>query len=316
MPIQNIGTLLENIVLLEAARALMSCTQGRLALLNAFTMPPLGPWREAAKYEYQGGFSDAILDHVAAIGTPAADSYVAFLQRCLRYDRTLGPSGALLVALMGHAAGRKMEMWLNDLADPHSHYPGTVGGLQDFLGTLATLGTAGSTSDRPRVCTVPYPLSLEEMTTSLSEMAEAPLGGLLGFLDPNCYNRDVRDGPQTSSKDHREWLERLSRAAVPTLAVHFTSKRDTPTLLADVGALHVDGQDAGYSRSRAFKHSTYVVSVNAFHPSGVDAAQELLVALSDGVVGAWKVWYRDAVRRSRGPAALGTFIDGSKAAPE
>ena len=79
MPIQNVGTLLENIVLLEAARVLASRTTDRLALVNAFAMPPLSSWRDGAKYEYQVGFTDQVLERVVLLPAGAPTSYSALL---------------------------------------------------------------------------------------------------------------------------------------------------------------------------------------------------------------------------------------------
>lgn len=97
MPIQNIGTLLENIVLVEAARVLISQTHERLALVNAFAMPPLGSWRDGTKYEYQVGFADQVLERVVTLPTARPTSYIALLWRCLQHDRAQGPNGAAVL---------------------------------------------------------------------------------------------------------------------------------------------------------------------------------------------------------------------------
>ena len=45
MPIRNMGTLLENLVLLEAFRLLSaSSPSSPLEFANSFAMPPLAPW--------------------------------------------------------------------------------------------------------------------------------------------------------------------------------------------------------------------------------------------------------------------------------
>lgn len=255
MPIQNVGTLLENIVLLEAARVLASRTTDRLALVNAFAMPPLSSWRDGAKYEYQVGFTDQVLERVVLLPAGAPTSYSALLQRCLQHDRTQGPSGALLVGLLTLLSKHDVVMWLNDLADPHSHYRKTIAALRDFPSTLAAITKGAPLLEAPSVSDVCYPESFQDMSCALSQWRSESesIGAVIGFLDPNCYNRDAREGPQTSSEDHQAWLESLRQVAVPTFAVHFTAKRNTTELLADLASLHADGANGGYPQSRAFK---------------------------------------------------------------
>ena len=61
MPIQNVGTLLENLVVVEAASHLLTrCadTGATLEFVNAFAMPPLSEWRPNAQ---NAGFNDRVL---------------------------------------------------------------------------------------------------------------------------------------------------------------------------------------------------------------------------------------------------------------
>jgi hypothetical protein len=134
MPVQNNGTLLENIVVAEAAQFLCHRTttgeaHGPLDFANAFAMPPLSEWRDTAQYDYQVGLREARLDRLAEAVDEPGGSYTALLRRCLRANRAAGPNGALLVGAIFRAAGRPARMWLNDLEEG-SHYADTVTGLR------------------------------------------------------------------------------------------------------------------------------------------------------------------------------------------
>jgi len=77
MPIQNMGTLLENIVLVEAMRLLAQENQGNrpIDMLNSFAMPPLSEWRG---HRTNHGFGMAQLRTLQAGPQPLpVDSYQA-----------------------------------------------------------------------------------------------------------------------------------------------------------------------------------------------------------------------------------------------
>ncbi len=205
MPIQNAGTLLENIVLLEAARTL-SCLdpvdEHPLDFINAFVLPPTSEWRGMERYAYQVGLGDSRLDHLSSLKFQENDtSYPSLLQRCLRADRKQGPNGALLVGMMLRQSGRSCRMWLNDLAAGEERYVGTTSGLGQLRTVVDDLCKSSLRPARldVKLCTTPYPDSLADLETNLSAWcrAKAPVGRL-GFLDPDMYSLGERIGPQTS----------------------------------------------------------------------------------------------------------------------
>ncbi|MGB6175518.1 MAG: hypothetical protein WBF43_04075, partial [Methylocella sp.] len=64
MPIRNVGTLLENLVVTEAGLALLrKCCHDRTPFdfVNSFAMPPCSPWRP---HHHDGGFDAATLERV------------------------------------------------------------------------------------------------------------------------------------------------------------------------------------------------------------------------------------------------------------
>ena len=360
MPFQNTGTLLENLVVLEAARVLLRATaaaDGPLTVATAFAMPPRGPWRYAAKYAHEDVFTDAVLDRLAAADpadlAAAPTSYAALLARCLRDDRAQGPNAALLVGLLAQRLRRPVRLWLNDLPDARARYGPSLpsrDALQATLHALApdalapdalALDALAPDSDTPaddagdavpeggeadafealaavRTCDTPYPDSFGALRDALATWAgDDREAARLGFLDPNVYHAEGRDGPQTARADHRAWLRTLATAADgdafdrPLVAAHFTAKRDLPTLRADLKRLHADGQAAGYPVSCAYRHRHYAVAVNVRGCAGCDP-NALADALDAAMVRAWQAWHAAALQRPDDPAVLHAYADGQE----
>lgn len=226
MPIQNVGTLLENLVVTEASMALLSFCHKMVPFefVNAFAMPPLSPWRPHAQ---NVGFDPGTLNKVQSergslLGAGAA--YPALLRASLNQNPSVGPNAAMLVAAACLKAGVPCRMWLNDIRD--GHYGDAVPELEK----VATLAAAlcpmecDAVNDLDvRVSDVDYPDSTLELAKVLR--AWQPAGGSrLGFLDPMRYRIQGRQGPETSSEDHRKWLRQIAFDG-PTCAVHFTGRR-------------------------------------------------------------------------------------------
>jgi len=145
MPIQNIGTLLENIVVTEGALALLDVCgdpDAPLEFANGFAMPPRSPW---VAHKKNAGFDDAVLDRVRDANDatlPDAVAYSKLLQANLLIDRAQGPNAAMLV--LGAWRDRpSCRMWLNDVSD--GHYGNAIPHLQRIhelaKSTSATIGT-------------------------------------------------------------------------------------------------------------------------------------------------------------------------------
>ncbi len=238
MPIQNVGTLLENLVVTEASTALLSFCD-RMApfeFVNAFAMPPLSPWRPHAQ---NVGFDPDTLNEVrsecGSLGG-AGEAYPALLRASLNQHPSLGPNAALLVAAACLNAGVPCRMWLNDIRDGH------YGDALPELEKLATLAAALCGMKRDAVSDLSVHVSDVDYPDSILELAKVlrtwqPPGGCrLGFLDPMRYRVQGRHGPETSSEDHRRRLRQIAFDGL-TCAVHFTGHSDHPSLERELRSL-------------------------------------------------------------------------------
>jgi hypothetical protein len=290
MPIQNIGTLLENIVVVEAAVVLMraSDVERPLEFLNAFAMPPLSPWIPHSK---NSGFDDTTLDRVRDADDAAvsgATLYAKLLGTNLKLDRTMGPNAAMLVA-GAWAQQRACRMWLNDL--PDGQYGNAIPELRQIPKTAARtydLHGAGNGFE-VRVPAAPYPHSLDNLLETLNQWsALGAAGGRLAFLDPMRYRIKGRGSAETSGEDHRRWLDCLAFDGC-TVALHFTGHSDHPSLEREFVALHDDSRAEGYAASLCFKREHYAVFCASRSPV-LGAAAALLAQLEDAVHRAWRSW--------------------------
>jgi hypothetical protein len=298
MPIQNVGTLLENIVLLEATRLVCHRTRGDgrpVEFANSFAMPPLSAWRDAERYEYQAAFTSsrlARLRKMADVGDPAG--YAALLRDCMAQDASRGPNGALLVAALAGRERRALRMWLNDLPDGEGHYTGAVSSLRALGETVRSLFPEATPTLAVTLCETRYPSSIEHLASTLHDWRkEGAPSGRIGFLDPMRYTTASPNGPQTSPADHWTWLRNLlSGLEGPALSVHFTGNSTTSELQQEISALHEDGIAAGFPINLTFTRYHYVVCVNVFHPSGSREAGRSGDELCELVERAWAEWNR------------------------
>lgn len=298
MPFQNTGTLLENIVLLEAARGLFAQTTGIVEWASAFSMPPLTVWRRAEKYASTSPlFSIERLNAVAETTPSNSTSYEAFLHHCLQHDRTKGPNGALLVGLLAQQLDRSLRAWVEDVPMPTSHY-GPVRAPLEALGTyVAALGpTSGSPYEAIDVCTTAYPDCLADLSRTLhrwrtsdpSESDASP--ARLGYLDPNVYHFRERHGPQTSASDHRRWLRTLASGARSwAVSVHFSSNRDRTALHNSFTHMHEDGTATGYSNATSYCHNAHSATVLVCGPTP-EAADQYIEQVRTQVQTVWEAW--------------------------
>ena len=288
MPILNAGTVVENIALIEAARLVFEeppNTNEPVEFVHSFAMSPFTPWRGPGDYLLNAGLI------LANVQKPGSDrTHAGLFATCCAPNLDQGPSGALLVGLLAQRLGAPVKFWLNDLiSDPH--YPQTMAGLQSFDSTLAGLAPRGLPTAALVTCGTPYPQS---MLSSLQPTLQGwSAGGFaarrLGYLDPNRYRLAGANGPETSSGDHRLWLEAL-RSGDPQFAVsvHFTAHNNWPSLRPEVAGLQCDATDAGYS-SVTCRHSYFHTVVSLFHQD-VRKTAELRVTLRTRILAAWQRW--------------------------
>jgi len=293
MPIQNVGTLLENLVVTEAARALLEVCRDQAApfeFLNAFAMPPRSRW---VPHSQNAGFDDAVLDKVRDIGDPALPDGAAYpflLRANLRADRMQGPNAALLVLGAWGGTGCSCRMWLNDVRD--GHYDDAIPQLQQIHTVAAsTYGANSIAVDRldVRVSDTTYPDSIADLSGALKDWdGVARAGARLGFLDPMRYRIDGRNGAETSSEDHRRWLAQLAFEG-HTVAVQFTGHNNHASLEGELCALHEDALAEGYLTSRCFKRQHYAVFFSS-RCALPEQAEKMAADLEVRVRRAWNSW--------------------------
>ena len=295
MPFQNTGTLLENIVVVEAARQLFAETTGSVTWASAFSMPPLTVWRRAERYLGEdSSFSIARLNQIAA-NAPEGDpgGYSKLLHRCLRYDRMQGPNAALLVGLLAQQHKRRLRAWVEDVPVPRSHYGPTQAPLEALGTYVSVIGKYAHTPfEALTVSSMPYPACIEELRDTLQFWRDARSlpASRLGYLDPNVYVTDARSGPQTSPADHRRWLNTLTYADPPwSVSVHFSSNRNSEALRAGLRAMSADAEACGYHVAMSYVHHNHSTTVVVRGPTE-EAAAAYMQAVEAGTQNAWSSW--------------------------
>jgi hypothetical protein len=294
MPIQNVGTLLENLVVTEAARAVVDLCRDQdtpFEFLSALAMPPRSRW---VPHKQNPGFDDAVLDKVRDtdnLALPDA-AYPHLLQANLRADRTQGPNAALLVLGALGDTRQACRMWLNDV--PNGHYGDAIPQLRQIHALATSAYGANSIAvDRldVRVSDIAYPDSLADLVDALKEWdGVARAGARLGFLDPMRYRIHGRQNAETSSEDHRRWLAQLAFEG-HTVAVQFTGHSDNPSLERELCALHEDSLAEGYLTSRCFKRQHYAVFF-ASRCAIPEESEKMAADLEHHVQRAWNSWCR------------------------
>lgn len=309
MPIRNVGTLLENIVLAEAARLLIgqatdSC---RLEFVNAFAMPPLTQWTgtdDSPQHPHDYNFSPDILSGLAGSDqelTPGG--YPNLLRRCLRHSGQ-GPNGAVLVGMLAALAGVETKLWLNDRpdADPDAHYPNAITELRGLPGLVGTLLSTKADRLDVEVCDTEYPDSLADMRETVAAWnAIAGRKVRLGFLDPMKYSVENPEPNYTSSEDHQRWLKQLAMGNPETVvSVHFTWSQNGPVLSHELYMMSRDRVKARFPVSLEFRHSGYAVVVLV--RADLNAARGMAASLETAVASAWLDWHT-IVGRAPSPLA-------------
>ncbi len=300
MPIRNMGTLLENIVVVEAMRLLAQGNQEKLPIdfLNSFAMPPQSEWCEHGR-DY--GFSRAQLNTLRVNRPPAqASSYEGMLRACLQQPLgnpgTQGPNGALLVAMLAHHLTCPLRLWLNDI--PNGHYRNGIHGLakintnvQQVLGLVAAPENVVVTCDQrwPDSLIPPSPNNLSQ---TLEMWGSSNIHARLGFLDPKLYRENNPRDSETDSESHQCWLRLLSDGfSHLIISIHFTGNSHTPHIGPAVRQMHQDGLAAGYQRTLISRHAHYRLVCNIKHPDGDRGARMTAAQIQMAIRAAWNNWY-------------------------
>ena len=298
MPIRNMGTLLENIVVVEAVRAFARAKPpAMIEFLNSFAMPPLSQWGTHAT-DY--GFSAAQLNSLQTGPRPGpSESYQGLLWSCLQQPQgqvgTMGPNGALLCGLLAHHLQCPIRFWLNDI--PHGHYGNALPGLTAINAIVQqVLALPAAPAAASVVCGEPWPSSLTSPNSSLTDaMADwtEPPHARVGFLDPMRYRINDGRGGESDSLSHQQWLRLLATGhPCPVISVHFTGHNNWTTLRPEIQSMHGDGIATGYPYTVVSRHSYYHAVCNIRSPEGTEAACALAIDLRDMVRAAWSSWFR------------------------
>lgn len=295
MPIRNMGTLLENIVLVETMRLLAQGKRERqpIDLLNSFAMPPLSDWR-AHRTDY--GFSAAQLNALQTGPQPApVDSYQAMLWSCLQQPSeqpsASGPNGALLCTILAHYLSCPMRLWLNDI--PDGHYGNALPGLAAINATVQRfLALTVAPQNVVVVCEDPWPNSLRiNLGETLADWEDKP-HARVGFLDPMRYRVNNGAAGETDSASHCKWLRLLSDGmACPVISVHFTGHNDWQTLRSEIEQMHADGRANGYHHTLVARHSYYHTVCSVRAPQGSEESLALARDLQRVLEAAWCGWF-------------------------
>lgn len=125
MPIQNVGTLIENMVVTESVSVMLNQVPAgkQLGFVTAFAMPTLSEWRPHAQAV---GLSAAAL--AAMSRSHYETDFISAMSHCLSYCRNKGPNGALLAAVLATMKGTRLRIWANDI--PDGHYGNAIPSLE------------------------------------------------------------------------------------------------------------------------------------------------------------------------------------------
>lgn len=169
MPIQNVGTLIENLVVTEAAAVLLERLgpNETLGFATAFAMPPLSEWRP---HNQAIGISTAALQQIR--NSRGGTEFLQVMRACLRHSLAEGPSGALLAGLLATLKRKRLRVWANDIED--GHYGNAIPALET-LDEIVRKILPGSESSLTVVppCSKPYPESIDDLKTVLGEWHES-----------------------------------------------------------------------------------------------------------------------------------------------
>jgi len=285
MPIRNVGTLLENLVVTETAGHLLGNLGGkRLFFASAFAMPPLSRW---VTHGQCAGFSAE--DLAAAHRCLNKSFHMEIFDKVYQREHRRGPNAVLLVGLAATELGAPLTVWANDI--PDGCYGDAIPALWDAKEVISELSGSPPRGFEITVSSDDFPESLGHLEAELNRSrnrAEA----VLGFLDPMRYRTEEIGGPYTGPSGHGRWLSVLARHP-QAVTVHFTGNCDTRSRGKELESMRGDLEGAGFKFWVEFRRQHYVVSVAARRKSTV-------LALECRIIESWKRWC-GGVRRIRVP---------------
>jgi len=293
MPIRNLGTLLENIVLVEAARGVLAIVEsgGTIEFVNAFAMPPLSIWDNHPRDQ---GFDARTLTSLSNGPTDQQYStYMRLMSRCLQHNPDCGPNGALLVNMLLRESSHPSRIWLNDLPDDGgAHYPGAPHSFDQIEAATDLLCPLHQSRAIYRSCETAFPDSLQDLSNTIADWREQGRpDARIGFLDPMKYSIDDPEPNQTSSASFHQWLSIIDQHVCgPVVSVHFTGNPRGPHELShELHTMHRDGVRRSFTMTE-FRHANYAVVVHIKSCDGRRFADEL----EDRVNRSWRLWFEAA----------------------
>ena len=229
------------------------------------------------------------------------------LRACVSHDASVGPSGALLLAMLSCRSARPLRMWVNDLPDEdvrqQNHYGNAMAGLRTLNSILKQLCSNAQCGLDCRICDNPYPDSLTHLKQTVADWARvSPPGARLGYLDPMKYSVKKNAFNQTCSDDHKQWLRIIDdKIDCPVMSVHFTGNPRGPEALShELHSMFMDGVGRKFEVLE-FRHGNYAAVVHV--KSGTHSQRDLIDRLENGVEESWKAWFK-AVESGFAPSSL------------
>jgi len=294
MPRANVGTLLENIVLVEVTKSLLanSADGDVIDFMNSFVMPPISEWRSKAS-DY--GLDPSCLSRVSRRPVLSGD-YCSLMAACHRYDSARGPNGALLFNLILRTSNRIGRFWLNDAPDENMRYTNEPFDLAALNTAVEAILSTTSVSGEVATCRRLFPGSLEELEIQLNNWRVQLSSARLGYLDPDQYTATARepDSAHTDSASVRRFLSLLGEGYdAPVACVHFTSNQMKEALEQQIHGLRGDGL-AMFFDVCVCRHGRYAVII--FH-------RNYAFDFATPIYSSWNSWCSVALRR-RIPYAL------------
>ncbi|MFG0333474.1 MAG: hypothetical protein ACF8TS_08945 [Maioricimonas sp. JB049] len=293
MPIRNLGTLLESIVLVEAARSIFAIVESgqTIEFVNAFAMPPLTIWSD---HTQDRGFDTVALEALKNRPPNQQESTcMRLLRRCLLHNSECGPNGALFVNMLLRESSHPSRIWLNDLPDDGgAHYPDAPYGFDQIEALTNILCPLHKSQAVFHTCDTAFPESLQDLSDTIAGWREQGCpNARLGFLAPMKYSIDNPEPNQTSSLSFRQWLSIMDQDVHgPVVSVHFTGNPRRPHELShELHRMHRDGVRHDYAMTE-FRHANYAVVV---HVKNCDCRQ-FGNQLEDRVTRSWASWFEAA----------------------
>jgi len=301
MPRLNYGTLLENIVVLEATRLCLDQIGGedRLAFASAFAMPPLTQcWCRPAEEPNNPLFTHQFLLELSKQSHPP-QTLKQMWSLCMRNTPHLpvqnylkdepnryttgGPNGALLAAMLAAQRRRAIRLWVNDDA---GRYGAGLVKTHVQAGLLAGVQAIGTTSDVGGAFPHTIPVLRDWLCAGLDRADSIRIG----FLDPDNYAEGLS---QVTPKDHQCWLRVLADDCGRVLSVMFSGcqnrGQDNAARDRRLASFHADAAEF-YPGSLVFEYGNFQTGVKIRWPD--DAIDRALANLCERVEAAWQGWSR------------------------